>query len=62
MQAAVDVLHIDDGVIDQRTDGNGHTTQTHGVDGQSHVVQYQYGNDERQGQGDQRDDGSTHVG
>ena len=62
VQAAPDVLHIDDGVIDQRTDGDGHTAQTHGVDGEPHVVEHQHGHDERQGQGDERNEGRPHVG
>ena len=35
------VFHIDNGIVHQRTDGNGHTTQTHGIDTQSQVVQGQ---------------------
>ena len=41
VQTAVDVLHVDDGIIDQRTDGDGHTAQAHGVDGEAHVVEHE---------------------
>ena len=35
------VFYIHDGIIDQRTDSNSHTSQTHGIDTKSHVVKYQ---------------------
>ena len=34
------------GIIHQRTNGNGHTTQTHGIDGESHIVKSQYRNNQ----------------
>ena len=30
-----DVLHVDDRIVHQRSDGNGHTTETHRVDGKA---------------------------
>ena len=30
------IFHIDNSIVDQRTNGNGHTADTHGVDGQPH--------------------------
>ena len=62
MQPFVDVLHVHDGVIHQRADGDGHASQTHGVDGQPHVVQRQQRHHKRQRQGDKGDERGAHVG
>ena len=40
------IFHIHNGIIHQRTNGNGHTTQTHGIDGESHIVKSQYRNNQ----------------
>ena len=39
-QAFIYVLDIDDGIIDKRTDGNTHTTKSHGID--IHAQQMQH--------------------
>ena len=38
------ILHINNRIIDQRTDSNRHSSQTHGINSQSHIMQCQYGN------------------
>ena len=35
------VLHIDNGIVHQRTNGNGHTTQTHGIDTQPQIMKHE---------------------
>ena len=55
------VFHVHDGIVHQRTDGDGHTAQAHRVDGQPHVVKHQNGDQQRKREGDQRDDRSAHV-
>ncbi len=56
------VLHIDYGIVYQRTDGNSHTSQTHGVDAEPHIVKYQNSHHQRQRECDQRNDSGTCVG
>ena len=56
------VLHIDNGIVYQRADGNSHTSQAHGVDAESHIVQYQNCDDQRQRKGYQRNDGGSCIG
>ena len=56
------ILHIDDGIVYQRTDGDGHTSQTHGIDAQSHVVKHQDGHHKRERQGYQRDERGPCIG
>jgi len=48
-QAFVHVLHIDNGIVHQRTDGDSHTAEAHCVDGESHIVQRQQRSYQRQG-------------
>ena len=60
-QTLVDILHIDDGIVHKRADGDGHTAQTHGVDGKPHGVEGEERDDQRQGDGDQRDESGAHV-
>ena len=55
------ILYIDYGIVNQRTDGNSHTTQAHSVDAKSHVMQYQYCYYQRQWQSNKRDDCSTCI-
>ena len=55
------VFHVHDGIVHQRTDGDGHTAQAHRVDGQPHVVKHQNGDQQRKREGDQRDDRSAYV-
>ena len=52
-QTFPDILHVDNGIIDQRTDGNRHTTERHGVDGHAHPVKHQHRDYQRERQGDQ---------
>ena len=56
------VFHVDNGIVHQRTDGNGHTSQTHGIDAQSHVVQYQNGYYQGKRKGNQRNNRRTRIG
>ena len=50
-QPPEDVLHVDDGVVDQRADGDGHAAQGHGVDRRPERLQDQHRRDERQRDG-----------
>ncbi len=52
-QAPGDVLHIDDGIVHQGADGNGHATERHGVDAGPQGIKDQDGG--QQGQGDSQD-------
>ena len=58
----VHVLHIDYGVVDERTDGNGKTAECHGVDADAKGIEHYHGNEKREGYGDERDDRGAHVG
>ena len=44
-QSLVYIFHVDNGIVDQRTDGYGHTSQTHRVDSQPHVVKREDGDE-----------------
>ena len=52
-QALIHILHIHDGIIHQRTDGNGHTAQTHGVDGEPHQMKRKNTDHQRERNSDQ---------
>ena len=39
VQTLVDILHVHDGIIHQRTDGDSHTSQAHGIYRKAHIVQ-----------------------
>ena len=56
------VFHVDNGIIHQRTDGNGHTSQTHGIDTQPHVVQHQNGHHQGKRKGNQRNNRRPRIG
>ena len=56
------ILHIHYGIVHKRADGNGHTSETHGVDAQSHVMEYEQRYEQRQRQSDKRYDRRTHIG
>ena len=60
-QAFVDVLHIDDGVVYQRPDGDGHTADAHGVDRQTHEFECQDRHQQRQRDRDQRNERRADV-
>ena len=49
------ILHIDNGIIDQRTDGNGHTSDGHSIDRKIHESQRKDRDKQCQWNGDQRD-------
>ena len=56
-QAAEDVFHVHDGVVDQFADGHGQTSERHGVDTEPGGVEYDEGDKQGQryrGQGDRR--------
>ena len=56
-QAAENIFHIDDGVIDQFADGHGQAAQRHGVDPETGRMENDEGGEQRQGnrgQGDRR--------
>lgn len=56
-----DVLHVDDRIIHQRSDGNGHTTETHRVDGKAHQFERENRYEQRERQCYQRDDRRAYV-
>ena len=56
------LLHINDGVIDERADGNGHAAKRHGVDARTKRLQRQHCDDKRDWDGQQRDDARSHTG
>ena len=58
----VDILHIDYGVVDERTDGNGKTAEGHCVDADAKGIEHYHRYEEREGYGDERDDRGAHVG
>ena len=60
-QALVDVLHIDDGIVHERPDGDGQSAEAHRIDGEPQCVEREDGGHEGQGDGDERDDGRAHV-
>ena len=62
MQTLVDILHVHDGIIHQRTDGDSHTSQAHGIYRKAHIVQGKDGGNQWQRQCHQRDDCGTYVG
>ena len=55
------ILHIYNGIVHQRTDGNGHTSDTHRVDGQSQQMHHQNRDEQRNRDGYQRNDGGTCI-
>ena len=61
MEPLEDVLYVHNGVIDQRTDGNGHTAQAHGVDGEVHQVEHHQRGNHGQRNSDQRDNRGAQV-
>ena len=48
------VFDVDNRVIDQRSDSDSHTSQTHRVDREVHQFQYKYRHDQRQRDRNQR--------
>ena len=55
-QVLPDVLHIDNGVIDERADGDGHAAEAHRVERQPEVVQHEDRDEQRERQRDERDE------
>ena len=60
-EAAVDVLNIDNGVIDDHADGDGESAKRHGVDSEIEERKDDDGNGERKGNRGERDEGDTEV-
>ena len=58
----VHVLHVDDGVVDERADGYGETTEGHGVDADAEGVEHYHRHEERDGYRDERNERGAHVG
>ena len=56
-----DVFHVDDRIVHQRSDGNGHTAETHRVDGKAHQFERENRYEQRERQCYQRDDRRAHV-
>jgi hypothetical protein len=54
-QTAEGVLHVDDGVVHQCPDGDGHPAQSHGVDRDAGQMQGHHGGAERERDGEDRD-------
>ena len=61
-QAPDDVLDVDDGVVHQRADGDGHAAQGHGVDGGPERLHGEHRGHQRERDREQRDDAGPHVG
>ena len=57
-----DVLDIDDGVVDERADGDGHPAQGHAVDRQAREAKTNDGGQQRQRNRHQRDGAGAQVG
>ena len=56
-QALEHVFNVDNRIVDQRTDGDGHAADAHRVDGEAHEFQDDDGDEQRErdgGQGDER--------
>ena len=60
-QASEYVFDVDNRVIDQRSDSDGHTTQTHRVDRQIHQFQYENRHEQRQRNCNERDGRNARV-
>ena len=60
-QTPDDVLHIDDGVVDQLADGNREAAEAHAVDRETEAVHRNDRGDQRQRQCEQRNDRGSHV-
>ena len=59
--AVVDIFNIDNGIVDQRSDGYSNAAEGHGVDGDSEPVEDEYGDDDREREGDDRDQGGAEI-
>lgn len=57
----VHILDIDNGVIDQRADGDGDAAKTHCIDRQTHEMQGYERDDNRERQRDKRDERGAHI-
>ena len=55
------VLNVNNGIVDKRADGYGHAADAHGVDGEPHDVEHKHGDEQRERDGDKRDDGCAGV-
>ena len=51
-----DVFNVDNGIIDQRPDGNGHPPEAHCVEGEAQGLQHQQRHQQRQRNGQQRNE------
>lgn len=60
-QAPQHVFDPDNSVVDQLADGDGKSAQGHGVDRESHPMEHQRGNQQRDRQRGQGDEGGAHV-
>ena len=61
LQSAEDVLDIDDRIIDQFADGHRQAAQRHGVDRYPEIAEGQRRDDDRQGNGGQRDQAGAEI-
>ena len=57
----IHVFDIDYGIIDQRANGNGHTTDAHSVERHAHEVEHYDRHEQCQWDGDKRDDRGSPV-
>ena len=55
-QALEHVFNVDNCIVDQRTDGDGHAADAHCVDGEAHELQDDDGDEQRERDGGQRDE------
>ena len=60
-QAAVDVLHVHDGIVDQLADGHSQTAQGHRVDRHAKPLEHQSRDDNRQRDGRQGDERGPEI-
>ena len=56
------ILHIHNGIVNQRADSNGHTAKTHGIYSQSQKVEHQDGCKQGNGDGDDGNEGRSDIG
>ena len=61
LQALVDILHIDDGIIHQRPYGYAHASQCHGIDFHAYGIDNNQGGQKAHGDGHNGDDGGAEI-
>ena len=57
-----DILHVHYRVVHEGAYGDGHTSETHGVEAQPEGIEHENRDEQREGQGDERDYGGAEIG